>query len=760
MESIDKLQERISLINNKEKYNCKRIFLNNIKCIDLLPEKDDSQIATDAADALYKESYDLKTSDDLSEINAYLYKKNTLRIIIKTTDDKIECVSNNDKHTDIFLSCIKIIQLYSDSISKLRISATKQNKLPILCYMPSLTCLFISKCIFESIPDLSPFPNLKYLRISNNLIEYVTEITSYSQLIELDLSCNIIKKFDVPNLFEKLPEMKLLDLESNKLIFIRINGSKYRSSLTDLNLSKNSIEVLSVINVPIEILILDNNNIKNFHHGYVKCPSLKVLKMNKNKMKKITMNDFPNLQILDLVDNEFKKISLKNLPKLQLLKMSNTYMKEINDLLEFTNSSSLFWKDAPYTFELPNNVIYMDLNCNLLSSLPSMYIYRKLTKCNLSRNLLTDISGLIECLHLKELNLSHNRLNDDVLNVLFMINNNGFIELNLEKNQLTTFSFQIKVNKLNLSYNKIKKISIPENLDISFIKSLNLSHNFLTDIMELLFRKLDCSILDISFNMLTTLPEIIEMKYLTELNISHNHILFIPYIENNSSLEILDVSFNKIDYIPHFLLKYSNFKLHGIILEHKKYNRMKLLYQGNDNIKVSKYIHEWISDDKKKNTLDITMEYYEFKQLDKLIYYPKPINYDDPLLRSINKTEKTSYGIFLGDLYFALYCDVSELNDNDKYLYNVVIKDIQNSLIMTNNQKLKNLSTIKMFLDRSCNTVINSQCFILLSSFNFFEGTYVHNYLRKVHRKLKNNTYKQASKDNKLLDKYFKLINE
>ena len=745
MESIDTLQERISLINNKEKYNCKRIFMNNAKCIDLLPEKDDSQIATDAADALYKESYDLKTSDDLSEINAYLYKKNTLRIIIKTTDDKIECVSNNDKHKDIFLSCIKIIQLYSDSISKLRISATKQNKLPILCYMPSLTYLFISKCIFESIPDLSPCPSLKYLRISNNLIEYVTEITSYSQLIELDLSCNIIKKFDVPNLFEKLPEMNLLDLESNKLIFIRINGSKYRSSLTDLNLSKNSIEVLSIINVPIEILILDNNNIKKFHHDYVNCPSLKVLKMNKNKMEKITMNDFPNLQILDLMDNEFKKISLKNLPRLQLLKMSNTYMKEINDLLEFTNSSSLFWKDAPYTFELPNNVINMDLNCNLLLSLPSMYIYRKLTKCNLSRNLLTDISGLMECLHLNELNLAHNRLTDDALNVLFMINNNGFIELNLEKNQLTTFNFQIKVNKLNLSHNKIKKISIPENLDISFIKSLNLSHNFLTDIMELLFRKLYCSFLDISFNKLTTLPQIIEMKNLTELNISHNHILFIPYIQNNSRLEILDVSFNKIDYIPHFLLKYNRKKL-------------QLLYQGNDNIKVSKYIHEWRSNDKEINTLDITMKYYEFKQLDKLIYYPKPINYDYPLLPSNNTTEKASYGIFLGDLYFAFYCDVSELNDNDKYLYNVVIQDIQHSLIMEN--KLKKLSAIKMFLDRSCNTKINSKCMQLLSSLKFFDETYVHNYLRKVHAKLKTYKYKQAIRDNVLLDKYFKLINE
>jgi len=138
----------------------------------------------------------------------------------------------------------------------------------------------------------------------------------------------------------------------------------------------------------------------------------------------------------------------------------------------------------------------------------------------------------------------------------------AFTNLNLSKKNLKTIPAEIKflnnLTVLDLSNNQIAKLYlIGIRLQSLPIKTLNLSHNLMTNLLDYDVWSLprSCEVLDLSCNSLEKLPYSAFPHFLKKLDISCNELKEAPdNLENFPSLEDLDFSSNPITHLPLSLL--------------------------------------------------------------------------------------------------------------------------------------------------------------------------------------------------------------
>lgn len=224
------------------------------------------------------------------------------------------------------------------------------------------------------------------------------------------------------------------------------------------------------------------------------------------------------------LDLSHKKIThIENLSIIKhLLYSLNLEKNNITDLVNIFGT-----KDLCYPM-----ILWMDFSFNSLNEITVLQDFKGelIHSVNLSHNNLTKLHRMKGMPHLAKLYVTHNKL---------------------EMFQLQDFKY---LDQLYFSHNKLQKLFyIPSKLRV-----LDCSNNLITFIEQDVLPK-NLEILNLSNNKLIILPEKLIMQNLSVINLSNNELTKIPIIKSECSISI-DISYNKLPYVPHHLAYFCTLK--------------------------------------------------------------------------------------------------------------------------------------------------------------------------------------------------------
>ncbi|XP_030754694.1 uncharacterized protein LOC115881379 [Sitophilus oryzae] len=301
--------------------------------------------------------------------------------------------------------------------------------------------------------------------------------TTWNNIFELSMSNTSTVKI-VPGFFNKLVELKTLEITNNNLSGIVDGTFSALGSLKRLNLSYNAITYLSEHSfsglLELKFLDLSYNNISFMDSKVFSLNSdLRYVHLGHNFLANVEFTVFQNVFTIDLSSNRLTNFSFSN----QSISNSNSkFYKSV----EFFNISGNFFEIIEEHFVGPE-VDTADLSYNLITALSkdAFSTALKLQYLYLNNNKLTSIhkATFRQQINLKYLDLSSN----PIVTIPFglMNNLNSLIYLDLSNSKaLLDFHFLFTLKKL-----KILKISNTnmKNFDINLIVS------YLNDLKKISF---------------------------------------------------------------------------------------------------------------------------------------------------------------------------------------------------------------------------------------------------------------------------------
>nr|AOG75607.1 Toll3 [Procambarus clarkii] len=378
-----------------------------------------------------------------------------------------------------------------------RFSINKLETLPqsLFASTPNLTEVYLHTNEFTSLPDnlFANLPKLTNLSLwKNNLTEIRPELLStIPNLQSLELSHNNILHLD-SKVFSNLPNLRKILLNTNSLESLPVDIFHNCPSLEILNAEYNKIPALPSElfknSTKIDTLEFGNNQIANIpENTFQGLNNMVKLKLNRNSLKSLFPNvfaDLTSLETLDLQSNLLEYLphgSFDNLRKLNTLVLKNNSLSELPDNI-FKNCENL------------NNLHVSHNKINVLHSSSFPHPTSTLQVLDLSNNNIsfssirnsTSIASqeitveehfpLSEQIKLHDLSLSSNSINavpqafSTELKELAKLNLKGNNIEYLESNDLSFMSNDVIVD---LSYNKIKGISLQEMEYIHSQKTVN-----------------------------------------------------------------------------------------------------------------------------------------------------------------------------------------------------------------------------------------------------------------------------------------------
>lgn len=198
-------------------------------------------------------------------------------------------------------------------------------------------------------------------------------------------------------------DVKSLDLSDKNLTSEDIKNLKYMTSLTQINLSDNYIDDLSVLGKIPTLAEIDANNNAISDISFAKnLPNLIVLVMNSNNITDISpLENCTKLKKLWLCDNAVKDISALKGKNLTELGLNNSPIGDISVLKEMNS--------------LYNLCLY---NCGI-SDISALSACISLVDVTLSCNYISDYSPLVEIKHLDTVYLDGNIMDSDIMTTLY-----------------------------------------------------------------------------------------------------------------------------------------------------------------------------------------------------------------------------------------------------------------------------------------------------------------------------------------------------
>ncbi|KAF7990763.1 hypothetical protein HCN44_000568 [Aphidius gifuensis] len=446
-------------------------------------------------------------------------------------------------------------------LSIIHLDYNKITKLQEECFVDllSLSRLSLSNnYISEILPgSFQHLPLLRVLNLNNNKIIRIHPnffIQRLGSNIEelLIINNNINHINEIRSIFEALPKLKLLDLSYNFIEEIPFGSLRGHLNLERLHIDHNQLTYIQ-------------------RETFTSMPLLRELRLKNNSLTnsiELPFWNLPNLKGLDLSQNYFRHIDsmvIANLPNLRILDLSGNGISHIE----------------PETFYLTPELENLNLSGNALSSIHPMTMrqLKKLYELDVSWNrLLNIIPGLpknIEHLHLsmnriiqlptiqsQDLSLPSLRTLDISANGIELILPGTFSELpNLKKLNIgynsirliddNIFDGLVRLEILDLRYNRIVTLHGRSLKPLRSLLDLSLRGNRIEIIRSDIF---DDNILlkrlDLAINNLAQIPHstFLNTRNLRELYASHNTLTELPgSLHGLSSLEVLDLSFNKLN---------------------------------------------------------------------------------------------------------------------------------------------------------------------------------------------------------------------
>ncbi|KAM6573560.1 hypothetical protein CsatA_017640 [Cannabis sativa] len=355
-------------------------------------------------------------------------------------------------------------------------------------------------------PEIGALTKLTYLDLSNNALtgQLPLSLTNLSKLEKLYLMHNQLNG-SIPQKLGNLKNLVGLNLGNNKLNGAIPSSIGMLINLTELVLRENQISG----SIPTSI-----GNLKN----------LLQLDLSYNSLSGSLPSNLFQLTKLTHLDISFNQLSgdipkaLGNLTNLTSLSLS---------------SNKLYGATAiPWSIGHLIKLAYLYLDGNQISSIPiSIEQLENLLYLNLSGNILSGpLPTPLLRLQLDTLDVSHNKLNGSIPDVLFELTDLSF--LSLSSNQLTgsiplEFKFLTNLNDLNLSFNQLRGPISPSLSALASISRLDLSSNRISGSID---------------------ADIVGLSNLRFLDLSDNCISgILPYqLDNMSTLLKFDVSHNSL----------------------------------------------------------------------------------------------------------------------------------------------------------------------------------------------------------------------
>lgn len=330
------------------------------------------------------------------------------------------------------------------------------------------------------------FTNLKYLSLTDNKLKELHQniFANTTNLITLEIANNFLESLP-EKVFQNLHKLEKLYLSSNKL-----------KELPD-NIFKNLVNL--------KALDLYDNHLMQLPEGvFSGLTSVFHIRLNTNWLAMVPNNLFngsKNLKHIDLSSNLFKESLpeglLSNVIQLENISISNCNLSQIHELFFFNcpNLKNINLQRNNLT-SLPENIFQnnlmlkeINLNANFLNQLPITLFPNQmhLEKFSICKNNLSFIpEGLFrKARKIKSLDMGRNRIRNasqslfkdlpslEILDLSrnnlthFELYDNEFIkQIDLSFNNLTKFpninwNRHLRIELLNLDYNKIKFASIP-----------------------------------------------------------------------------------------------------------------------------------------------------------------------------------------------------------------------------------------------------------------------------------------------------------
>ncbi|KAK7846300.1 receptor-like protein eix2 [Quercus suber] len=362
------------------------------------------------------------------------------------------------------------------------------NWLHVVNQLPYLTVLNLRAC---SLPNIFPIPHVNSstsldildlsvnnLTLSSSVIEWL--FNSNTSVVELYLYDNQFQGL-IPNAFSRIYSLEVLSLHDNEFEGGIPKSFSGICNLKTLSLSSNNLseQLLGIVhnltgcaNHSIEELYLDNNHIMGSFPHLTTFPSLRVLWLSENQLSGTIPESLGkqfNLERLYIGGNPFEGvISEAHFSILTKLKVFHIY----DSSLVFNFSSN--WLDELYmnNCQLPHFPKWLQTQKN--------YYWLDLAKSGISDTLAN--SYWIFPTHLHYIDLSGNKINGHIPNLLLESSFPFVIKLHSNKLEGEIPPFVFKGSHLNLSNNTFSKLALSlceaSNNSLEF---LDLSNNRLSE---------------------------------------------------------------------------------------------------------------------------------------------------------------------------------------------------------------------------------------------------------------------------------------
>lgn len=337
-------------------------------------------------------------------------------------------------------------------------------------------------------------------QLSSNQIDDTTFV-GLIRLIVLNLSHNALTRIDART-FKDLSFLQILDLRNNSIGFIEDNAFLPLYNLHTLNLAENRIHHITsqLFNglFGLSKLNLNNNLIVNIDpQAFRNCSDLKELDLSSNAIQYIpeALGELSFLKTLDLGENQisgFSNGSFKNLQQLTGLRLIDNNIGNL--------TKGMLWDLT--------GLQVLNLAKNKIQQIERGTFDRneQLEAIRLDGNFLSDVNGVFQTLaNLLWLNLSENHLL--WFDYAFIHSNLKWLDIHgnyIEKLGNYYKIQELHVKTLDASHNRITEISelsIPDSAEVVFI-----NNNFITSVkVNTFFGKTNLARVDIYANELTKL---------------------------------------------------------------------------------------------------------------------------------------------------------------------------------------------------------------------------------------------------------------
>ncbi|KAF2895896.1 hypothetical protein ILUMI_10281 [Ignelater luminosus] len=452
-----------------------------------------------------------------------------------------------------FLESLEILDISNNLLSNINTATFDDLKNLKVLNLSSNILMKISHLQFNFIE------NLRILDLSHNMILDINPLLllKFVKLEKLLINGNQIKRLILRS-YDNYLELKLLDASFNQLVYIdtpdipemNMNNNEFKTELhigsivTDV--SKNNLVGFAITSSKSQFFNASYNRIVHLScNNFNRAQDLKVIDLSHNLIEDIALHTFDTLNSLTECEIVPKKPPT-SLVVLLLLQLIQLFQLAYTEEQRVPSTTCIAKADLQTTNKLNFSCLNKIVDLNEVDIL--------LLQSSKLPTLPEDAFSLF--IHITEMHLSGSTIQDIHRNAF--AGNSKLRKLYLNNNNITRletgcFHSLDNLQVLDLSRNNLKSLNTFDNL--KSLQVLNLSYNYLADVSMLVGSSFaeNLRILDLSHNSLKEIYPFLLSNFqnLKRLFVNNNKIRNFTLTPNNNYkiMELVDMSFNQIDYI-------------------------------------------------------------------------------------------------------------------------------------------------------------------------------------------------------------------